>query len=602
MISLSTASKPLVDSSGLTTWQRVRLFLRVVRYARAIWDKLLLRIFMTQVMAITGVIPIMLGIRLLDEALPQRDMGLLAQIVLLAMGLKLLERTFAFVHDVMVAYGGSRIPLNMGVMFYSYLQGLSLRQFNRRPVGEQMFRCSADVNDCTYLVTDVIPSTFFCLQRLGALIFVVNTVGSWLLPPMAAYIVIFFALRHWFSTRVRHWDRRARHEGQQMTSALREILSAFRLVKGYGRTPTAQRWYNHSLFRTMRAGWQRSMFGTYDMVLTASLGSVFITILNAVSGLRVIHGDMTLGEYTAVAGVAISVALPIQELINIFQTVRQKLVPAERLLETLDIIPEIRDPETPEFPPEPKGRIEVRDVSFAYDGVPVLDRVSLVAEPGERIAIVGHSGAGKTTLVQLMVRLYDPEQGAILLDGVDVRELPQAHLRKHVGLVMQGQPVLAASIFENIAFGRQGASDKDVRNAAALAEAAEFIESTSSGYDTILAEGGTLSGGEKQRLCLARGLIREPKVLILDEATSALDPLTEVKVIDNVTKSFAGCTQIVVAHNLLSVRNADRIYVLDNGRIAESGTHSSLMHMKGVYYRLWKGAGARQSPSLGVCR
>jgi ABC-type multidrug transport system fused ATPase/permease subunit len=587
MIRLVTASQPIIDSSRLTTWERIGVFFRVMRYARVIWDKLLLRILVTQILAFVSVIPIAVGIRLIDDALPQRDMRLLVRLVLIILAVRFVERVFGFTHDVVAGYGVARVPLSLGLDFYKRVRNLSLKQFNRRPIGEHMFRCTADVGDCLYLINDVIPTTVFALQRMGAMLFMLHTLGKWLIFPTVTYLIIFLAARHWFSTRIRRWDRRARHEGQQLTAALREILSAFRLVKGYNRDATAHRWYFHQLFSTMRAGWRRTMFTVFDGTFSATALGLFALVINMMSGLRVISDEMTLGEFSAVLGVVLGLIGPVQDLINIFQMVRQKLVPAERLIETLNIIPDIQDPEQPEALLESRGRIEVRGVSFAYDDVPVLRDVSVVAEAGEKIAIVGPTGAGKTTLTHLLVRLYDPSEGAILLDGVDVRRLPQRFLRESVGLVMQGQQVLAATVRENIAYGNARVSEADLRRAAELADAAGFIDALSQGYDTLLTEGGALSGGQKQRLCLARGLLRSPKVLILDEATSALDPLTETQVIGNIDAAFEGITQIVVAHNLLSTRNANRIYVLDLGRIVETGTHKSLMERQGMYYRLW---------------
>jgi len=279
---------------------------------------------------------------------------------------------------------------------------------------------------------------------------------------------------------------------------------------------------------------------------------------------------------------------PLQEIISLYQLARQRLVPAERMIETLDVEPDITDPTAPLTPRTLEGHIELRDVHFSYKpGMPVLNGVSMLVQPGQKIALVGEIGAGKTTLTSLLLRLYDADSGQVLIDGRDVREYRQESLRRHIGIVTQQVSTFTESIRRNILYGKPLATDEEMLEAARLAFVDEFTVPLPDGFGTMLVEGGSLSGGQKQRICISRALIRDPRILILDEATSALDPVTEKRVIENIDRAFADRTRVIVAHNLLSAKTADCIFVLAGGMVVERGTHDELMKAGGAYTRLW---------------
>jgi ATP-binding cassette subfamily B protein len=617
MIHLNVQTKVLDGSSKLTGWQQFKLLLRLQKYARPYWDKILLRVISSQVIAFLTIVPTLLIPRLVDEAFPQRDFGLLLEIALLGLGaygaiaiLGLLsgaERAEILnipgagnftpgnlllvpylPGNFMSAYTLPKIAMHLKLRFYEHVQRLSMRFFSQRPVGEHMFRSSADTDDSAYLASEVIPKVFNAIQRIAVLLLVLHSFGSWLLLLVAIYLVIFFVLRQWLVTGVRTWDRRYRVEGQRLDSVCREILFPWKLIKANGLERTAKRWYGSQACRMVRAIFARQIYFGYDLLSGQILLNTFLTFLTVFTGTRVLDGTMTLGEAFAVGAIAVQLITPFQDAISTFQLVRQRLVPAERMLETLAVEPDVTDPEHPHPLPSIRGHVELRNVSFSYNGGPlVLDNVSLVAEPGQKIAIVGPTGAGKTTLTNLLLRLYDPSQGQVLIDGVDYRSVRQEDLRLHMAVVPQTIITFTESIERNILYGKPTASREEVLRAGRLALVDEFALKLADGYATELSEGGSLSGGQKQRLCLARVLVRDPKVLILDEATSALDPVTEKQVVANIEEAFKDATRIVVAHNLLNARTADRIYVLDQGRIAESGSHEELMKTGALYKKLY---------------
>ncbi len=600
MIKLNLQTKEIIDSSQLSLTERLGILIRLQRYALPYWDRILLRMISTVALSFLGVIPPLLVPRILDEAFPRRDVNLLIRITLISLGIGVISRVLGFLAgaeraesggapcNVMAAYTMPRIAVTIKQDFFRHVQRLSAQFYSRRPIGEHMFRCSADCDDAAFLASELIPKTFSVLQRVVVLVFVIRSFGSWILLPVGLYLLLFFVTKHKIATGIRNWDRRYRIETQRLESACREILYPWKLVKAYTRERLVQCWYGMQACRSARTRFMRDILMQFDSYFTFVALGAFWGVLGTIMGWLVIKGSMTLGEQGAVGGLVIMLIRPFEDVISAVQLFRQKLVPAERMLETLAVKPDVVDIQNPERFVVQTGCIEFRNVTFGYDPKrPVLRNLNLKVNGAEKLAIVGHTGAGKSTLLNLIVRLYDPQEGEILIDGVNIRYASQDQLRQAIGIVPQQIITFADTIEANVRFGNPRADAELFQRVVHIARVDEFALRMPNGYGSYLSESGGLSGGQQQRIALARALIRDPKILLLDEATSALDPETEVQVIGDIDKFFSETTRVVVAHNLITARTADRVVVLRDGEIKEEGTHDALM-ASGTYYRgLW---------------
>ncbi len=473
---------------------------------------------------------------------------------------------------------------------FSHLMGMNVGFFSEQKKGDIMSRITNDV----WMVQFCITNTLQVLAReplliLGYVIAMINI--SWELSIFAVLFLPLVALIVGsIVKRLRHPAIKGQERQGEMVATLDESLSGVKLVKSYNATE-----YIRQKYYAINAEFTRIVLSMARRQQLASPMSEFLGI-SAVGGVLVFGGMLVLNESLNAASFIIFIGMfsqitrPVRSIIDQFATINQGLAAGERVFAMLDMESEVKDKADARTLEGLKEKIELKDVCFSYDGErQVIDHVSMEIPKGKTIALVGPSGGGKSTLSELLPRFYDPQSGTISIDGVDLKEYSQESLRDHMSIVSQDTILFNDTIAANIGMGRRGATMEEIVAAAKVANAHEFIMQTPEGYETNIGDRGMkLSGGQRQRLSIARAVLKNPEILILDEATSALDTESEKLVQEALNSLLKGRTSVIIAHRLSTIHNADQIVVIDQGRIAEQGTHAELMARGGIYAHLIK--------------
>jgi ATP-binding cassette subfamily B protein len=489
-----------------------------------------------------------------------------------------------------VTWLGERVAADIRRDAYARVLSLSPAYFETARAGDILSRLTADIALLQSLIGSAISvgirNVLMCIGAFGLLVLTSAKLAllvALVVPPVLLPMIL-------FGRRERQLSRSTQERVADLGHQVEETIAGIRTVQAFTREPAERARFDVAAEASVAAALRRIRIRAMLIVVVILLGFGAVTFSLWVGGRDVVAGQMTGGQLSAFVLYAVLMATSGAALAEVWGEVQRAAGAAERLQEVLDAPPAITAPTAPMILPSPvQGRIAFEDVTFRYPtrpAQPALDRFSLVVEPGETVALVGPSGAGKTTVLQLLLRFYDPQSGAVRLDGVDIAQLDPAALRGQLGLVPQEPIIFSADAAENIRFGRPGASDKEVRAAAEAAAAAPFLDALPQGFATHLgAKGVTLSGGQRQRVAIARAILRDPRVLLLDEATSALDAESEQAVQRALAALSRGRTTLVVAHRLATVRRADRIVVMEAGRIVATGTHESLLRDGGLYGR-----------------
>lgn len=496
---------------------------------------------------------------------------------------------------------GQRFAFDLRCHLFAHLQRLSLRFHDRQPLGDLLTRLTSD----TTAIQDVIASGVIILGSNGCLLLGMVTTMLWLnwrfaLAALSVAPLLFFVVLR-YSLRIKDAARQARLSTGVLASVAQETLASIRIVQGLAQEGQRDELFEaqgvNSLQASLEAvGYQARVAPLIDLL--AAIGLILVMWYGAT---RVLAGELSTGDVVVFFAYVTNLYAPMRALSRFSYVSNKAIVGAERIADVLSVRSDVVDRKGARPAPRLNGRIEFRDVAFEYvPAQPVLSDINLTIEPGERIAVVGATGAGKTTFVSLIPRFYDPTRGAVFMKGEDIRNYSLQSLREQISLVLQDTLLFSGSIRDNIAFGRPGATHDEIVAAAIAANADEFIQRLPDGYDSHVAErGSTLSGGQKQRIAIARAILRDAPILILDEPTSGLDAVAESMVIDALERASSGRTTFMIAHRLSTVRFANRILVFDKGCIVEQGTHDQLLARNGRYARLYhlQTATRRETPS-----
>lgn len=504
--------------------------------------------------------------------------------------LQLLTWLSSYGSGYLVAVMGQRAVYRMRQELYEHLQRMSQDFYDRTASGRILSRITNDIDKVSEFLAGELIDTFaqfFVVFAIGFVIFTVDvqlSLVSLTVVPMLAISMVYFRVK------LRKAYRSTRKTISSVTSNMAESISGAKVTKSFARERTSSARFAELNKADYQSNVDASKATSTFFPVVRFVGSIGVVLILCFGGFRLLQGTLTLGTLVLFIQFNDRFFQPMLTITNFYNTVQSAFAGSERIFSITDTEPTILDAPDAKQMPEIKGRITFSDVTFGYlEGRPVLVDFNLEIRPGETVAIVGNTGAGKTTIVNLLNRFYDANSGSIEIDGINIRSVTQHSLRSRMGLVLQDSYLFSSSVRENIRYGRPNATDDEIVKAAEAVGARSIFEGLENGFDTQVGERGSrLSEGERQLVSFARALLADPKVLILDEATSSVDIYVESMIQRGLKALLRGRTSIVIAHRLSTILNADRILVLENGRIVESGTHAQLMKKRGTYYSLYE--------------
>lgn len=568
----------------------MKLYLRLLSYIRPYIPRLAAAIVCIILAASANLYVPWIIKDVIDNVLASKDMFMLNAIAGGIIVVFLLRGIFFYGQTYLMSYIGQKVIIDIREAVYRHLQRLSLAYYERHQTGTLM---SYVTNDVAALQTALVDSVIEMVTEFTTLIVSVGAMFflDWKLTLLTFITVPLVAKTiNIFGKKLRKASHVMQERAADITSVLQETISAVRVIKSFVREDYEIERFNRENYFNFRAQMKTAQLMATLTPVIEFLAAIGVTAIIWYGGLEVINGDLTAGSLIAFLIYAVNLSNPVKRLSRGYGNIQRALAAAQRVFSVLDTEPEIQDAPGALKLPHINGLVKFENVDFAYkQGDLALKNITLEAAPGQMIAIVGPSGAGKTTIANLIPRFYDPTSGKVTIDGYNIKEVTLHSLRQQIGIVPQETVLFNGTVYENILYGDLAASKEQVMAASRAANAHNFITEMPDGYQTQIGERGSkLSGGQRQRIAIARAILKNPRVLILDEATSALDTESEQLVQEALDKLMVGRTSFVIAHRLSTVQRADLILVMEKGQIVEQGTHDELVALGGLYSKLYK--------------
>jgi ATP-binding cassette subfamily B multidrug efflux pump len=530
--------------------------------------------------------PYLMG-RAIDQFITTKQAAGLAIVALEMLAIYILNNLFQAIANWVMADVSQRALKLMRKDLFTHLQSLSIAFFDRNPAGELMSRLTNDIDAINQAVSQNVTSLIASIMTLFGILIAMFILNHWLALATLLVVPIMF----WFTQFVARYTRKGFQELQkglgEMNATMEESISGEKVIKAFRRNDTVVETFRQRNQQVFKAGVFANSYALLLMPLTNVLGNFFVIVLAGLGGWLALRNLVSVGIIATFITYGQNFINPLRQLANLYNSIQAALAGAERVFEVIDTPSEVDQGTEPLD--SIRGDVRFEQVDFEYrPGVPIIKNMTLEAKPGEIFALVGPTGAGKTTIINLLTRFYEINRGKITIDGKDINDIRKADLRQELGLVLQDNYLFSDSVMENIRFGKLDATDEEVIDAAKMADADLFIRQLPQGYQTILSErASNLSLGQRQLLAIARAILADPAILILDEATSSVDTRTEARIQKALLRLMEGRTSFVIAHRLSTIRDANHVLVINDGEIVEQGTHRELLEKQGFYHHLY---------------